>query len=92
MKACPTRFRHPACSLRSAFLFLALLAASAWAPDKTVAQTARAVLPEETPAGKYRLALGLFTDKASESPAIALAVEGATPDRWHPLAAVTVAP
>jgi hypothetical protein len=64
----------------------------AWAPGKTVKESLSASF-DDLPEGarSSRLAVGLYTDPKAgvdQSPAIALGIEGGTPDRWYPLACV----
>jgi hypothetical protein len=62
-----------------------------WAPDTSVTESLELTFDADrvTP-GEYQLAVGLFTDTASEAPAIRLANEGRNERGWLPLLAVTV--
>jgi hypothetical protein len=52
-----------------------------WQPDKPAAEVANIAFAT-APDGRYRLALGLFTDPDRDSPDYLFASEGSTPDRW----------
>lgn len=60
-----------------------------WQPGRTTAQDGTFTFEKLKPGG-YTLALGLFTNPDSKTPAIALGIRGRRADRWHPLAQVRV--
>ena len=62
-----------------------------WDPDTAVTESLELTFDTDgVDPGEYQLAVGLFTDTASQAPAIRLANEGRTEDGWLPLLAVTV--
>jgi uncharacterized membrane protein len=58
-------------------------------PGEVVPVTDRVTLPQNTPPGRYTLAVGVIGENSTE-PVVRLAIKGRAPDGWYPLSELTV--